>query len=485
MVAIIGQQARASLGADYQQEVDLVSLYKDVARELVQVLNVPAQMDLLVDRALRVAAASRSVTAIIVPNDVQELEYEEPSRTHGEVYSSVGYARPRTVPERTELESAAELLNAGTKVAMLIGQGAIGAAVEVCQAAELLGCGVAKALNGKAALADDLPYVTGGIGLLGTKPSYDMMEGCDTLLMVGTSYTPRLHPSDFRTRSQDGVGADWPIAYAELRPHYERVERMLFDGVLSPEDGALAPRPEPARAWARAQAGGRRALRGRLIENHVQSSDRGNACVLQSVVIYKHLGETHMDEPSIHGDNRVVTTLSPQSETDTNRSGVAVVADSVVSLLRTVRRAKARLIAAASDDVESASQLLLRTLAADGPTRASALAASVHSDLSTVSRQVAGLVANGLLERRADPVDGRASLLVVTDAGQAVIAEHEHVRTAFFTQVLDGWNDAELTQFSSLLERFTAAYEQTHATGWPPGSRIGMPTPSHRLAPAA
>ncbi len=170
-----------------------------------------------------------------------------------------------------------------------------------------------------------------------------------------------------------------------------------------------------------------------------------------------------MDEPSIHGDNRVVTTLSPQSETDTNRSGVAVVADSVVSLLRTVRRAKARLIAAASDDVESASQLLLRTLAADGPMRASALAASVHSDLSTVSRQVAGLVANGLLERRADPVDGRASLLVVTDAGQAVIAEHEHVRTAFFTQVLDGWNDAELTQFSSLLERFTAAYEQTHA----------------------
>jgi pyruvate dehydrogenase (quinone) len=159
-----------------------------VAREFVQVLNVPAQTDLLVDRALRVAAASRSVTAIIVPNDVQELEYEEPSRTHGEVFSSIGFSRPRTVPEAGDLDAAAELLNTGEKVAMLIGQGAIGAAAEVRQTAELLGAGVAKALNGKAALSDELPYVTGGIGLLGTKPSNDMMEGCDTLLMVGTNF---------------------------------------------------------------------------------------------------------------------------------------------------------------------------------------------------------------------------------------------------------------------------------------------------------
>jgi pyruvate dehydrogenase (quinone) len=188
VVAIVGQQARASLGADYQQEVDLISLYQDVAREYVQVLNVPAQADLLVDRALRVAAASRTVTAIIVPNDVQELEYEAPTRTHGEVYSSVGFARPRTVPESADLDAAAEVLNSGDKVAMLIGQGSIGAAAEVRHVAELLGAGVAKALNGKAALPDDLPYVTGGIGLLGTKPSNDMMEGCDTLLMIGTNF---------------------------------------------------------------------------------------------------------------------------------------------------------------------------------------------------------------------------------------------------------------------------------------------------------
>ncbi|HTU29327.1 MAG TPA: thiamine pyrophosphate-requiring protein [Solirubrobacteraceae bacterium] len=188
VVAIVGQQARSSLGADYQQEIDLVSLYKDVAREFVQMLTVPAQVDLLIDRAMRVAAATRSVTAIIVPNDVQELDYSEPPRAHGAVFSSVGYRAPHTVPAPSQIDAAAELLNSGERVAMLIGQGAIGAADEVLQTADLLGCGIAKALNGKAAVPDDLPHVTGGIGLLGTKPSYEMMEGCDTLLMVGTNF---------------------------------------------------------------------------------------------------------------------------------------------------------------------------------------------------------------------------------------------------------------------------------------------------------
>jgi pyruvate dehydrogenase (quinone) len=188
VVAIIGQQARASIGADYQQEVDLISLYKDVAREYVQVVNVPGQVDLLIDRAMRIAAATRSVTAVIVPNDVQESPYEDPPRSHGYVYSSVGWRRPTTVPDESQLEAAARVLNEGERVAMLIGQGAIGCVEELGQVAELLGCGIAKALNGKAALSDELPYVTGSIGLLGTKPSYDMMESCDTLLLVGTNF---------------------------------------------------------------------------------------------------------------------------------------------------------------------------------------------------------------------------------------------------------------------------------------------------------
>jgi pyruvate dehydrogenase (quinone) len=188
VVAIIGQQARSSLGANYQQEVDLDALYKDVAGEFVQTCMVPAQAAHLIDRAIRVALASRTVTAIIVPNDVQEEPYEEPPRAHGSVFSSPGWDPPRIVPPADTLQRAAEVLNAGEKVAMLIGAGARGAAAEVAQAAEALGAGVAKALNGRAALPDDLPYVTGSIGLLGTKPSADMMAGCDTLLMVGTSF---------------------------------------------------------------------------------------------------------------------------------------------------------------------------------------------------------------------------------------------------------------------------------------------------------
>lgn len=148
-------------------------------------------------------------------------------------------------------------------------------------------------------------------------------------------------------------------------------------------------------------------------------------------------------------------------------TGVAQVADSVIDLLRTVRRSKARSLAAvaSNDDVDSATQMLLRTMAAEGPLRASALAVCVQSDLSTVSRQVAAMVTRGLLERRADPVDGRASLLVVTEAGQAMIAEHEHARAAFFEQVLSGWSPGELGQFVHMLERFTTAYDTTH-TQW-------------------
>jgi pyruvate dehydrogenase (quinone) len=188
VVAIVGQQPRMALGAEYQQEVDLVTLFKDVAHEFVHVCTVPEQAQHLIDRALRVALATRSPTCVIVPADVQELDYVAPPRAHGAVQSAVGYTRPRMLPRDEDLRRAADVLNGGEKVAMLIGQGSIGAQQEVVEAAELLGCGVAKALNGRAALPDTLPFVTGSIGLLGTKPSNEMMEGCDTLLMVGSSF---------------------------------------------------------------------------------------------------------------------------------------------------------------------------------------------------------------------------------------------------------------------------------------------------------
>jgi pyruvate dehydrogenase (quinone) len=189
VVAIVGQQKRMSLGGDYQQEVDLRSLFKDVASEFVGECFDPRQAAHLVDRAVRIACSERTVTAIIVPSDVQELPYEEPPRAHGALYAGEpGYREPLVRPGDDDLRRAAEVLNAGAKVAILIGQGARHATDEVIEVAELLGAGVAKALNGRAALPDDLPFVTGSIGLLGTKPSDDMIEGCDTLLMVGTSF---------------------------------------------------------------------------------------------------------------------------------------------------------------------------------------------------------------------------------------------------------------------------------------------------------
>ena len=188
VVAIVGQQKRMSLGANYQQEVDLTTLYKDVASEYLVTVMDPTQAQHAIDRAVRVALASRSVTAVIVPEDVAEAEHQDPPRMHGAVHSSLGICVPDVVPKTHDLQRAAEVLNSGERVAMLIGQGAAHAAREVQQVADLLGAGVAKALNGKSALPDDLPYVTGAIGLLGTKPSNEMIEHCDTLLMVGTSF---------------------------------------------------------------------------------------------------------------------------------------------------------------------------------------------------------------------------------------------------------------------------------------------------------
>jgi pyruvate dehydrogenase (quinone) len=189
VVAIVGQQARSALGGSYQQEVDLLSLFKDVAHEYVHMATSPEQIRHLVDRALRTAHAERTVTCLIVPNDLQTVDgVEVPEHAHGTIHSSIGHPQPRLLPRDEDLDRAAEALNAGERVAMLVGQGALDATDEVIEVAELLGAGVAKALLGKAALPDDLPFVTGSIGLLGTEPSYELMKGCDTLLVVGSSF---------------------------------------------------------------------------------------------------------------------------------------------------------------------------------------------------------------------------------------------------------------------------------------------------------
>lgn len=188
VVAIVGQADSKALGGSYQQEVDLLTLFRDVAHEFVYQLGAPSQIRHLVDRAMRIAEVERTVTCIILPKDLQEEQYEDPPHEHGTVHSSVGIAQPRVVPQERDLMKAADILNRGEKVAMLIGAGANDAGDEVIEIADKLGAGVAKALLGKQAIPDDHPCCTGPIGLLGTKPSWDMMNGCDTLLMVGTSF---------------------------------------------------------------------------------------------------------------------------------------------------------------------------------------------------------------------------------------------------------------------------------------------------------
>jgi pyruvate dehydrogenase (quinone) len=188
VVAIVGQQPRTVLGGSYQQEIDLQSLFKDVAGEYVQTIMAPEQARHVIDRAYRIGLAARTPTCVIVPADVQQLPAHSPTHQHGTVHSGVGYSSPRVVPRHVDLVRAADVLNAGKRVAILIGAGAAGAADLVMSTADVLGAGIAKALLGKPVLPDSLPYVTGGIGLLGTAPTHSMMTGCDTLLMIGTSF---------------------------------------------------------------------------------------------------------------------------------------------------------------------------------------------------------------------------------------------------------------------------------------------------------
>ncbi|HEY8777766.1 MAG TPA: thiamine pyrophosphate-requiring protein [Gaiellaceae bacterium] len=229
VVAIVGQQARAALGGAYQQEVDLTTLFKDVASEYVQMVTEPSQMRHVVDRALRIAQAKRTVTCIIVPNDLQNEPAEEPPREHGTIHSGVGYSRPEVVPRDVDLRRAAEVLNAGERVAMLVGQGALAATAEVVETADVLGAGVAKALLGKAAVPDDLSFVTGSIGLLGTRPSWELMTGCDTLLMVGTSFPY----SEFLPEEGQARGVQIDIDAARLGIRYPTEVNLVGDSAAT------------------------------------------------------------------------------------------------------------------------------------------------------------------------------------------------------------------------------------------------------------
>lgn len=245
VVAIVGQAATSALGSSYQQEVDLQVLLQDVT-EYVYTVSSPAAMRHIIDRAVRTAAAFRAVTCVIVPKDVQEKKaVPKPPRVHNMTRSSVGYSAPVVVPAQHDLQRAADVLNSGKRVALLVGQGAAAATDEVLAVADRLGAGVAKALLGKYVVPDDLPYVTGTLGLLGTRPSYDMMNACDTLLMIGTCYPY----SEFLPKEGQARGVQIDIDARNIGLRFPTEVNLIGDSRDTLR--ALLPllTPNPERAW--------------------------------------------------------------------------------------------------------------------------------------------------------------------------------------------------------------------------------------------
>ena len=246
VLAIVGQQSRMALGGSYQQEVDLQTLFKDVAHEYCETALVPDQIRHLVDRAHRIALDQRAVTCLIVPNDVGEAEaVPEPPRKHGTIHSSPGWSAPRVVPARGDLERAAEILNAGERVAILVGQGARKATNEVMALAEKLGAGVAKALLGRTVLDDSLPYCTGSIGLLGTRPSWTLMNECDTFLMVGSSFPY----SEFLPEPGQARGVQIDLDGRMLNIRYPMELGLVGDAKATLEELVPLLEPKMDRTW--------------------------------------------------------------------------------------------------------------------------------------------------------------------------------------------------------------------------------------------
>ncbi|WP_448074200.1 thiamine pyrophosphate-requiring protein [Georgenia yuyongxinii] len=235
VVAIVGQVVTTALGSGYQQEVDLPVLFKDVCGQYVQEVRTPEQLRHVLDNAVRTAIATSSPTCVIVPHDVQQAEVPDAAPAeHGRITSAPVVAHPRVVPAGDDLARAAELLTRGSRVALLVGQGARGAADEVVRIAERLGAGVATSLLGKPVLDESLPFHCGVMGHLGTTAATDLMRTCDTLLVVGSSdpwteYYPQ--PGQARTVQIDlharNLGAKHPVDVALAGDAAETLRALL------------------------------------------------------------------------------------------------------------------------------------------------------------------------------------------------------------------------------------------------------------------
>ncbi|MGM1065452.1 thiamine pyrophosphate-requiring protein [Saccharothrix sp. Mg75] len=235
VVALVGQVVTTALGTGYLQEVDLHSLFKDVCGQYLQTVSAPEQLPVLLDNAMRTAISERVPTCLIVPHDVQRADaVEELPHTHGVVPSSAVLARPRVLPREDDLRRAADVLNAGERVALLLGRGAAGTGREVAEVVEVLGAGATASLVGKPVVPEDAPWHTGVMGHLGTTASAELMSGCDTLLIVGsndpwTEFYPE--PGQARAVQVDVearvVGSKYPVEAALVGDARETLRALL------------------------------------------------------------------------------------------------------------------------------------------------------------------------------------------------------------------------------------------------------------------
>src|SRR5689334_21689276 len=188
VLAITGHTFHDMIGTHYQQDVDLDKLYMDVAAFNQRVMG-PAHVVNLVDEAIKTALARRTVTHLTIPKDIQDwTDTSERSQANVPMHSGDLFAVAHPLPPQEQLQRAASLINAGSNVAILAGQGALGCRDELIMLAEKVAGPIIKPLLGKGTVPDNVPYTTGGIGLLGTAPSQDALQECDTLIIVGSSF---------------------------------------------------------------------------------------------------------------------------------------------------------------------------------------------------------------------------------------------------------------------------------------------------------
>lgn len=218
VVAIVGQVVTTALGSGYQQEVDLENLFKDVCAQYVQRAATPEQFPLVLDNAVRTALASSSPTCVIVPHDVQQQEWSSQKQEHGVISTSAARSAPRVLPNEQALQRAVEILAAGKRPALLVGQGGYGAAEEIMAVADRLGAGLTVSLLGKPVLDESHPMHCGVMGHLGTTASADLMAQCDTLLIVGSSDPwVEFYPKPGQARvvqidiAERNLGAKYPV----------------------------------------------------------------------------------------------------------------------------------------------------------------------------------------------------------------------------------------------------------------------------------